>query len=58
MAQKRIKITASPVVMEAELNDSKTAQLLWDALPIEARGTAKRRVGRRNLLFDSCGDGR
>jgi len=24
--------------MEAELNDSQTAQLIWEALPIEARG--------------------
>ena len=38
MTQKRIKITASLVVMEAELNDSKTAQSVWEALPIEARG--------------------
>ena len=38
MPQKRIKITAFPVVMEAELNPSETAQRLWDALPIEARG--------------------
>ena len=35
MAPKKIRITAQPVVMEAELNDSKTAQLIWDALPIE-----------------------
>lgn len=39
MPQKRIKITAEPVVMEAELNDSQTAQKIWDVLPIEARGS-------------------
>ncbi len=38
MAPKRIQITAGPVTMEAELNDSQTAQLIWEALPIEARG--------------------
>ena len=38
MSQKRIKISASPVVMEAELNESQTAQQIWEALPIEARG--------------------
>ena len=38
VTQKRIRITASPVIMEADLNSSKTAQLIWDALPIEARG--------------------
>ncbi len=39
MPQKRIKITAEPVVMEAELNQSQTTQKIWDALPIEARGS-------------------
>ena len=38
MVPKRIRITAGPVTMEAELNDSQTAQLIWEALPIEARG--------------------
>ena len=38
MSQKRIKITAAPVVMEAELNQSQTAQQIWEVLPIEARG--------------------
>lgn len=38
MAPKRIRITAGPVTMEAELNDSQTAQLIWEALPIEAHG--------------------
>ncbi len=38
MAPKRIRITIHPVTMEAELNDSQTAQLIWEALPIEARG--------------------
>ena len=39
MSQKRIKITAAPIVMEAALNQSQTAQQIWDALPIEARGS-------------------
>ena len=38
MSQRRIKITAAPVAMEAELNQSQTAQQIWDVLPIEARG--------------------
>ena len=38
MSQKRIRITAPPVVMEAALNESQTAQQIWDVLPIEARG--------------------
>ena len=38
MSQKRIRITAAPVVMDAELNQSQTAQQIWDVLPIEARG--------------------
>ena len=38
MSQKRIRISATPVVMDAELNQSQTAQQIWDALPIEASG--------------------
>ena len=38
MSQKRIRITAAPIVMEAELNQSQTAQQIWEVLPIEARG--------------------
>jgi len=38
MPQRKIKIIALPVVMEAELNDSRTAEAIWNALPIEARG--------------------
>lgn len=38
MPQKRIKITAATVVVDAELNHSQTAQQIWEALPIEARG--------------------
>ncbi len=34
----KIVITAGPVTMPAELNDSATARQIWDALPIE--GTA------------------
>ena len=39
MPQKRIRITAASVVMDAELNQSETAQRIWDGLPIEARGS-------------------
>ena len=38
MPKKRIRITAAPVVMEAELNQSQTAQQIWEVLPIEVRG--------------------
>ncbi|MGC8878457.1 MAG: cyclophilin-like fold protein [Anaerolineae bacterium] len=33
----RITITAGNVSLPAELNDSPTAKLIWDALPIEGR---------------------
>ena len=33
----RITITAGSVSLDAELNDSPTAQLVWDALPITGR---------------------
>ena len=33
-----IKIRAGSVESRAELNDTKTASAIWDALPIEARG--------------------
>ena len=39
MSQRRIRITAAPVVVDAELNQSQTAQQIWNALPIEARGS-------------------
>jgi hypothetical protein len=32
-----IRITAGEVAVRAELNDSKTAGLIWDALPLEAK---------------------
>jgi hypothetical protein len=35
----RIQITIDDVVLEAELNDSRTAQAVWDALPLEAEGS-------------------
>jgi len=35
---KKIKITAGNVNMEAELNDSRTAEMIWNALPIDERG--------------------
>ncbi len=34
---KKIRILVSELKVEAELNASKTAQLVWDALPIEGR---------------------
>jgi hypothetical protein len=34
---KKIRILVSDLQVEAELNDSKTAQLVWNALPIEAK---------------------
>jgi len=36
--EKKIKITAGSLVAEAVLNDSPTAQKIWEALPIEANG--------------------
>jgi hypothetical protein len=35
---KKIRILVSDLRVEAELNESKTAQLVWEALPIEANG--------------------
>ena len=35
---KKIKITAGKVSMEAELNDTDTAQKIWEALPIQQKG--------------------
>jgi uncharacterized protein len=35
--KKRVKIRAGAVTAEAELNDSRTGQLIWDSLPIEAK---------------------
>ena len=34
---KRIRIKAGRIEMSAELNESKTASLIWDALPIKAK---------------------
>lgn len=34
---KKIKLHAGPVYLDAELNDTKTAQAIWDSLPIHAR---------------------
>ncbi|HEY7677004.1 MAG TPA: cyclophilin-like fold protein [Candidatus Methylomirabilis sp.] len=36
--ERRIRITAGSVTAPASLNDSATAGLLWDALPMEAAG--------------------
>ena len=36
--QRSIRITAGSVSAAARLNDSKTAGVIWDALPIEAKG--------------------
>ncbi len=35
---KRVKITAGKVQAFASLNDTQTAQAIWNALPIKARG--------------------
>lgn len=37
MAVKKITITIEDLKVDASLNDSKTAQKTWDALPIEGR---------------------
>ena len=37
--ERGIRITAGTVAAEAQLNDSKTARAIWDALPIEAKGS-------------------
>jgi len=34
---KRINLLVEDLKVEAELNDSKTAQLIWEGLPIEAK---------------------
>jgi hypothetical protein len=34
---KKIRILVSELRVEAELNEGKTAQLIWEALPIEAK---------------------
>ena len=36
--EKKIRITAGKVEVSAELNSTKTAQAIWDALPITGRG--------------------
>lgn len=33
----RVRVTLGEVIVTATLNDSKTAQLLWDALPFESK---------------------
>ena len=38
MEERRVKITAGDVQIMAVLNDSRTADLVWSALPIEAGG--------------------
>ena len=37
MAVKKITITTEDLKVDASLNDSETAQKIWDALPIEGR---------------------
>lgn len=39
MAERTINITAGGVEVTAELNDTPTADLVWDALPISASGS-------------------
>ena len=36
MSEREIKITAGPVTVNANLNDTATATTVWNALPIEA----------------------
>ena len=36
---RRIKITAGSVSADAELNDSKTAEAVWESLPISAKAS-------------------
>jgi hypothetical protein len=36
--EKKVRIKAGQVEVKAELNDTKTAQVIWEALPIEGRG--------------------
>jgi hypothetical protein len=36
--EKKIKISAGPVAVQAVLNDSPTAAKIWEALPLEAGG--------------------
>ncbi len=35
--EKKIRILVSDLKVEAELNESKTAQLIWEALPIQGK---------------------
>jgi len=35
--EKKIRILVSDLKVEAELNETKTAQMIWEALPIEAK---------------------
>ena len=39
MPGRKIRIIAAEVEVTAELNDSATAELIWNALPIEASGS-------------------
>lgn len=39
MAERRIRITAGDREVTAALNDSKTADAVWEALPIESSGS-------------------
>ena len=39
MPGRKIRITTADVEVTAELNDSATAELIWNALPIEASGS-------------------
>jgi uncharacterized protein len=38
MAERRIRITAGPIKAEAVLDQSNTAQAVWDALPLSVPG--------------------
>ena len=38
MSERQVKITDGSVVVDAALNDTAIASMIWDALPIEASG--------------------
>lgn len=48
VSQKKIKIIAGDITLEACLNDTKTAQLVWEALPI----TGKANLWGDEIYFD------
>ena len=49
-SDRKIQINAHGLTVVAALNDSDTADALWDQLPVTGAGAD---LGRRDLLFDS-----